>query len=850
MASILSLAMKVTADAGDLPERLSPVDKALVNLGKQAASVAGLFDQFTTSTGAAGDAQKNVQAQLDALTASLKAGEISAQQYSDGFNAIQASAREAADTFRQGAQTTAQFATEQEKAAGKIAAFANQLKLGAIEGPTFQRALEAIAGTDLGSTDQGRQLIERLAASAKAGGLDAQEAAKDLLALGQSGTQLGDSLEQPTLKLNELSGVFAVLPGPLGEIAGRFSGIVSAGEGLGRVFAGGNGLNNLFGGLGQAVAALSNPFTLAVAGIAAFSAAATAITNGLATLEGRVESLGNTADKLGVSFGFIQVLEEAANRSGTSIDAVSAAFGRLQKNVTGVDEESKSARDALESIGVTAKEIQDLAPEEQYLLIGERLADIEDPAKRSATATQLFGKAGADLLPFFNNISKAEADMQRFGATISDLDRSRLDSLGDGFDQIGLAVSALGQNVLLPFAGFVEGVSKALSAVINVISLVADALGAVLQPVLDAVGAAFGAFGDAVNNTIGYFRSFFATANETENATSKIADGIERSAEEMKDLSRAIEQSEKSLDAAITKAGEFGQAGFDAALEFQQAIEDLQEQVDDGELNAEQYARGVALATAEYEKQIDTAREVAEQNKQLAEEAQRRAEAEQKANQKLLEDNKKIADTLLEQQRIQEEFGGDTGRAKAAENVKAIEQEILRVEQELQAARDAGDKAGADAAAARIAKLDQVLAQEQDIASGAAAERERERELAEEALEEQERLAAEREKKEEEIRRLVEKNAEDIAAKQEELINKTYDLEKQRVEEINNLRGGGIEVGDIRSSEGANQFLDLLGGKQDEAIAEYRKSVRELQSLRKDIQKLEAQRVEILGGVG
>ena len=61
---------------------------------------------------------------------------------------------------------------------------------------------------------------------------------------------------------------------PLGSIAGRISGLSSASEGLSRIFAG--GLSQGITSLGASVSALVNPFTLAVGGIAAFGAAASA----------------------------------------------------------------------------------------------------------------------------------------------------------------------------------------------------------------------------------------------------------------------------------------------------------------------------------------------------------------------------------------------------------------------------------------------------------------------------------------------------------------------------------------------------------------------------------------------
>ncbi len=785
-----------------------------------------------------------------------------------------------AAAFEEGQRVTEANRTEEEKRAIAVEKLNRLLDLGAIEQETYNRAIAEASGANAEAARvaseaarqqadaakvqadalRQRQALESRAAQIINANLTAEEryrqSLRELNSLQKQGllTQeqfnravasarkpLEDSAaaaqkaananKASTLQFNELSGIFAALPGPLGNISGRISGLASAGEGLGRVFAG--GLSQGITSLGTSVAALVNPFTVAVAGVAAFGAAATAVVQGLATLEDRVEKLGNTAAKLGVSFGFIQTLDEAARRSGSSIDAVSAAFGRLQKSVLGVDEESKAAQKALLEIGVTAEELQALSPEEQYQQIGKAIAGIEDPARRTAAATALFGRAGADLVPFFNNIGKATADMERFGASLSDVDRGRIDNLGDAFDGVFVSLQGLGQSVLLPFTGLVEGIAKAFSGLVNIVTAVAQAIGSVLGPILDGVGKAFGLFGDAVNGAVGFFRRLLGGSQETAQAQAKVAESVSMSAEEVEKLGKAITDGNKSLDSVIAKAGEFGQAGFNAALEFQNALADLQEQANAKELNAEQYARGVANATAEFEKQIDVARRAAEENKRLAEEARRRAEAEAEAVQKII-------DSALEQQRVDEQFGGDSNRAKAAENLTKLFAEQSRVEEQLAAAREAGDQKAIDALTSRLAVIDQVAARERDIASGAAKDREDAAKAAQKAVEEAQKRA-------EQQAQAAERLASQVAEKQAQLQEQQFQIDLERANELANIRTGSVKVNDLRSG-GISQFFETL--QEDPAIAEAKKQRAELEKIRKEIAKLNAERVDILAGTG
>lgn len=974
MASVLSLALKINTDASGL--KLDPVQRALQKLGEETDRVSSIFDRFTGTSEAATRAQESTSRSLQELIAARREGTVSAQEFAEAFEKIRDAANAEAAALQRAAQITEANLTPLERYDRALAELDEQLRSGRITQETYGRAVE---GAAKGLTDAERS----------ARGLAVQQ------------TEIDKAATNTTLKFNELSGVFAALPGPLGNIAGRFSGLASAGEGLSRVFSG--GLKQGLTGIAGSVTALINPFTLAIAGVTAFGAAAAAIARGLVDLEDRVERLGNTADKLGVSFGFIQTLEEAANRSGTSIDAVSAAFGRLQKSVLGVDEESKSAQKALAEIGVTAEELQALAPEQQYQRIGSALAAIEDPARRTATATALFGKSGADLIPFFNNLPGAASDIERFGRALTELDRTRVDEFGSALDRLSVATQGLGQSLLLPFTGLGEGIANASAEVTAGITAIVDPVGRILQPVFTQIGriveligtnlgnlgrivgavfepfaqivetvaqaleplyeglfqflesisngavevakwlvsftpvgaiaenvaelgdvvsrvvviitTAFEKVGEFVGNLVGRFAELVAQSpllqtlgsivssvfGSVSSVFQTIADaiggtvgnlltlaenflGIDSSAEQAAESTRMLgddiealtdeerkqaAEREKFLQGftqnvskAIDESAKFGQAGFDAAQQYQTAIEELQRQFDAGILNEESFRREAERATGAYNEQIEAIKQAAAETEAIT----------------------KRVDSLLQKA---------NQIPQAQQDLNDLQAEIARVEAQLAAARTAGQNAQADALAARLAQLDQLQARlEQDIdeaAQGfsegfdaafenvdsginslidkasefgnegaiaasqltegieAAKDAVRDGILNQEAFENE----VERQKKLFEDRvdglREAAKITEQIYDKESELLAKQFEIEKQRAEELASIRTGSIEVRDIREG-GISQLFDAL--REDPAIAEAKKQSAELEKIRREIAALNAEKVDILAGTG
>jgi hypothetical protein len=525
VATVIGLGVQFSANANGMTKGLSQVDRQLQNLGKQAAAAGSLFDTFTSSSAAAGAAQQQVATDIAFLGSAFKTGQISAQEYASELQAVVGSAQTAAAAFAEGARITDQVATAEERRTNELERLGQLLAQGAISEETYARAAAEASGANqeaaAAETDRAKALaraaqitqanltpqqkydaqVQELSDHLAAGRISqdtynsalnkaAAEWAKGTMAADKFGTSVDGAGDGGTMKFNELSGVLSALPGPIGDVAGRLSGLASAGEGLGKVFGGGAGLSGGLTNIGASVAGLVNPFTVGLAAVAAFGAGASAVASGLLSLEDRVETLGNTADKLGVSFEFIQLLEEAGNRSGVSIESVSTAFGKLQKTLAGADEESKAATTALAKLGIAFTDLENLSPEEQIRLIGEQLQGIDDPAKRTAAAMQIFGKSGADLLPFFAQLGPAANDIERLGGALTAIDRGRIDDFGDGIDALGVASSRLGELLLLPFVGLGEGIAQGSAEFLGGINAIVGPIGDVLEPILSGLGSA------------------------------------------------------------------------------------------------------------------------------------------------------------------------------------------------------------------------------------------------------------------------------------------------------------------------------------------------------------------------
>jgi hypothetical protein len=430
--------------------------------------------------------------------------------------------------------------------------------------------------------------------------------------------------------------------------------------------------------------------------------------------------------------------------------------------------------------------------------------------------------------------------MDKFRTKLTEVDVSQLLQLDGIFDNIGTALQGLGTQLLLPFTGLTAGVATAIENAIAGLTRFIDPILDALTPVFNTLGDLIGSFsenwlavGDVLGTTIGQaVETVVRVFNILQQAITTLieyAGNLVSGFLEFTGLGGTV----SSVASAI--AGAFNG--------LWQGIKNVVSQVGGFIEQVLQFAedwlgidRGVQQATESYDKQREAVAAVSE-------EAEKKAKAEQEAAQKAIEANTKIADSLLEQLKIEQEFGGDSARYKAAQNVEAVEKEIARVKQDVEKARAAGDKDAERAGMQRLQQLDQVQAQQEDIASGAAAQRKQ-------AEEEQKRIDAEQKKRDEDRRKLLEDNAKKVAEAQKKYAEEVFKLEKKRVEDLRKLRLGALEIGDIRTTSGQSTLLDLASGRADPAIDEYRKQRKELEKLNENVRALRMEKAEILGGTG
>lgn len=151
---------------------------------------------------------------------------------------------------------------------------------------------------------------------------------------------------------------------------------------------------------------------LGVALAAAGAAAAVGIKNAIDA----ADQLNDMSDKLGIGVDKLSAWGYAAGQAGTDIATLETGLTKLNKAIAdGMDAGSAQAK-VFDSLGISidaASDATSLLPQ-----IADRFAGIESTATKTKLAMELFGKSGAELIPFLEQGAGGLAELEARAAEL------------------------------------------------------------------------------------------------------------------------------------------------------------------------------------------------------------------------------------------------------------------------------------------------------------------------------------------------------------------------------------------------------------------------------------------------
>ena len=182
------------------------------------------------------------------------------------------------------------------------------------------------------------------------------------------------------------------------------------------------------------------------------------------------DQTGKTAQKVGVSVEQLSALRVAATLSDVSMESLSNGLGKLSKNMVDAAGGTKEAKDKFDALGISVRDStgQLKSPVQVLAELADKFEHSADGAGKTATALNLLGKGGKDLIPLLNeggNSLREFADVaERMGLIVGKQTAEQSQKLNDNLKILKLASEGLTNQV----------VAQLLPALVNLSGQFAD----------------------------------------------------------------------------------------------------------------------------------------------------------------------------------------------------------------------------------------------------------------------------------------------------------------------------------------------------------------------------------------
>ncbi|HAV56606.1 MAG TPA: hypothetical protein DCX45_03590 [Acinetobacter junii] len=249
------------------------------------------------------------------------------------------------------------------------------------------------------------------------------------------------------------------------EIDGKNQGAVKAINGvekkvldLDRVTS---GLSGKLGGMGSLLSTAFSP--LAIIGFG------TAMGYAIKRQIDFADEIGKTAQKIGISTEALSTLKYAADLADVSFQELQTGIARLSRNMFEVSQGAgQTAKKAFDILGISVVDSTGRLKASDKILIdiAEKFSKMRDGTLKTATAMSIFGRAGAELIPFLNQgaegINKLQEEARRLGIEIDERTAASAEKFNDSLTTLKSTAEGLAIQVLPPLLEILNDISTSI----------------------------------------------------------------------------------------------------------------------------------------------------------------------------------------------------------------------------------------------------------------------------------------------------------------------------------------------------------------------------------------------------
>lgn len=160
-----------------------------------------------------------------------------------------------------------------------------------------------------------------------------------------------------------------------------------------------------------------------------------------------MDSMYKLAQVTGTTVEEFSGLAYAAELAGTNQEQLGSGLVKLAKNMSEARQAAGDTRTAFEALGISVGSLETATVKDTLLTIAEQFEGYADGVNKTALATALFGKSGAELIPFLNQGKEGIADLvkeaERLGVVFKEEDAKAAEVFNDTLTKLNTVVKGL-----------------------------------------------------------------------------------------------------------------------------------------------------------------------------------------------------------------------------------------------------------------------------------------------------------------------------------------------------------------------------------------------------------------------
>lgn len=271
------------------------------------------------------------------------------------------------------------------------------------------------------------------------------------------------------------------------------------------------------------------------------------------------DRMGKLSQRLGIATEALSEYKHVAELSGVPFNTLTMGLQRMTRRVSEAAAGTGEAKKALAELGISAQRLNQLAPDQQFEVLADALADVSNEGDRVRLAMKFFDSEGVALVQTMgqgaDGIRNMREEARKLGLTLSNEDAMAAAQFNDQMTRAQATLNALAKEIALNSVTAFNTLAEAFSAAGEQATDSAPDLSQIQDIIKGAGASAFVAFNSVQALSEGIVSLGFAVSQvlsgNFSGALSELEIGFER-------MQSQIDEAIEGVDRLFNVTGQFG----------------------------------------------------------------------------------------------------------------------------------------------------------------------------------------------------------------------------------------------------------------------------------------------------